>query len=141
MSPEGKTKLRQLLVNHESFKQFPYTDSTGNLTVGIGRNLITRGISNTEAFYLLDDDIMYFSDKLNHFMPFFHTMNENRQIALIDMAFNLGIQGILNFTNMILALESHDYERAAREMLDSKWADQVGERATTLANIVRTGTI
>lgn len=141
MSPEGKHKLKQLLVNHESFRQFPYVDTTNNLTIGVGRNLSDRGISPTEAFYLLDDDILYFSGKLNHFLGFFHTLDENRQIALIDMCFNVGVQGFLNFTQMILALESGDYERAAFEMLDSKWASQVGERASCLANIMRTGEI
>lgn len=141
MTPEGKQKLRQLLTNHESFKQFPYTDTTGHLTIGIGRNLNDRGISLTEATYLLDDDIVYFTGKLNHFLPFFSKMTENRQVALIDMCFNLGVQGFLNFKNMILALEAGDYERAAKDMLSSKWAEQVGEHATTLANIVRTGEI
>ena len=141
MTPEGKQKLKQLLVKHESYRQFPYTDTTGHLTVGIGRNLVDRGISVTEASYLLDDDIVYFFGKLAHFLGFFEKLNENRQIALIDMCFNLGIQGFLNFREMILALESHDYERAACEMLNSKWAEQVGERATCLATIMRTGNI
>lgn len=139
MTPEGKQKLKALLVQHESYKQFVYTDSTGHLTVGIGRNLSDRGVSTTEAFYLLDDDILYFTGKLNHFLPFFTKLSESRQIALVDMCFNLGIQGLLNFGKMISALEHGDYEDAAREMLDSKWAQQVGERATTLANIMRTG--
>lgn len=141
MTPEGKLKLKQLLVNHESIKNFPYTDSTGHLTIGIGRNLIDRGISTTEAFYLLDDDIAYFTDKLNHYLNFFYKLDENRQIALIDMCFNIGIQGFLNFTQMILALEAGDYSRSADEMLNSKWAEQTGHRAITLANIVRTGNI
>lgn len=71
VTPEGKTKLKQLLVSHESYRQFVYSDSTGHLTVGIGRNLSDRGISTTEAFYLLDDDILYFNSKLNHYLPFF----------------------------------------------------------------------
>jgi len=141
MTPEGKQRLKALLTSHESYKQFPYTDSTGHLTVGIGRNLSTRGISTTEAFQLLDDDILYFSSKLSHYLACFSDLNESRQIAMIDMCFNLGIQGFLGFSQMIEALNAHDYERAASEMLQSKWADQVGERATCLANIVRTGTI
>lgn len=141
MTPEAKQKLKQLLVSHEQYKQFPYSDTTGHLTVGIGRNLTDRGISTTEAFYLLDDDILYFSGKLNHFLKFFSSLDENRQIALIDMCFNLGVQGFLNFKEMISALEAGDYYRAADEMLNSKWASQVGERATTLANIIRNGEI
>lgn len=138
MTPEAKQKLKALLVQHEAYKQFPYADTTGHLTVGIGRNLSDRGISTTEAFYLLDDDILYFTSKLNHYLNFFAKLSENRQIALIDMCFNIGIQGFLNFKEMILALESHDYERASYEMLNSKWAQQVGERATKLAEIMRT---
>jgi lysozyme len=139
MSPEGKQKLKALLVSHEKYVQFPYSDTTGHITIGIGRNLSDRGISPTEAFYLLDDDIIYFSSKLNHYLSVFPGLDENRQIALIDMCFNIGVQGFLNFTQMISALERGDYEEAANEMLDSKWAQQVGERATCLANIIRTG--
>lgn len=141
MTPEGRQRLKGLLVRHESYRQFPFVDQTGHLTVGIGRNLSDRGISTTEAYYLLDEDITYFTHKLNHFLHFFHILSENRQIALINMCFNLGVQGFLNFTQMILALEAHDYERAADEMLNSKWAEQVGERAHCLANIIRTGEI
>jgi len=141
MTPESRQKLKQLLVNHESYRQFPYSDTTGNLTVGIGRNLSDRGVSPTEASYLLDDDIAYFYSKLSYFLRFFNQLSENRQIALVDMCFNVGVQGFLNFRKMIIALEAGDYERAADEMLNSKWATQVGQRALTLANIVRTGNI
>jgi lysozyme len=141
MTPEGKQKLKSLLIRHESYKQFPYSDTTGHLTIAIGRNLSTRGISTTEASYLLDEDILYFSAKLGVYMTFFISLSENRQIALIDMAFNLGINGFLNFDKMIKALENEDYELASREILDSKWAKQVGERAVELANIIRTGEI
>ncbi len=141
MTPDGKTKLKQLLVQHESYKQFPYTDQTGHLTIAIGRNLTDRGISTTEAFYLLDDDILYFSSKLCHYLEFFNDLSEERQIALIDMAFNIGVQGLLGFNDMIAALQVHDYIKAHDAMLDSKWASQVGERATCLANIILTGNI
>lgn len=141
MTPEGRQKLKNLLVAHESYRQFVYTDSTGHLTIGIGRNLSDRGVSTTEALQLLDDDILYFSSKLNHLLNFFSKLSEPRQIALIDMCFNLGVQGLLQFTQMMLALEAGNYDQAADEMLNSKWAQQVGERATTLATIMRTGSI
>jgi lysozyme len=139
MTPEAKLKLKTLLVKHETYKQFPYTDQTGRLTVGIGRNLSDRGISTAEAFYLLDDDIIYFTDKLSHYLQCFKDLDESRQLALVDMCFNLGLQGFLNFKEMVAALNVHDYVRAAHEMLNSKWAQQVGQRAITLANIIRTG--
>jgi len=140
MTPESRIKLKSLLLKHEAYKQFPYSDSAGYLTVGVGRNLQTRGISQPEALYLLDEDIKYFSTKLSSTLKFFNSLDENRQLALIDMCFNLGVQGFLNFKQMLLALEACDYERAANEMLESKWADQVKDRAVELANIIRTGT-
>jgi lysozyme len=139
LTMEGKQKLRQLILVHECYKQFPYTDTTGHLTIGIGRNISERGISASEAFYLLDDDILYFTSKLNHYIPWFADLDEARQIALIDMCFNLGIQGLLGFEKMLAALQAQDYVVAHNEMLASKWAAQTGERATSLANIVLTG--
>ena len=139
MTPEGRTKLKQLLVSHEGCKLYPYVDTTNHLSIGCGRNLTDRGISQIEAFYLLDDDIQYFYGKLCHYLPYFNKLNENRQIALIDMCFNLGVNGFLNFHMMLSALESGDYVLASTEMLDSKWATQVGERASRLADIIRTG--
>jgi lysozyme len=141
MTPESRQKLRGLLTADEGCKLFPYTDTTGNLSIGVGRSLTTRGISQVEAFYLLDDDISYFYNKLLQYCDFFVQLDENRQIALIDMAFNLGIQGFLNFKEVISALESHDYIRAHDEMLNSHWAKQLPERSSKLANIILTGNI
>ena len=139
MTPELRQKLRSLLTQHEQFRQFPYNDQTGHLTIGIGRNLTDRGISQTDAFALLDDDISYFYSRLKSACNYFDALDDNRKIALVDMCFNLGVNGFLGFHDMQSAMERGDYEMAAQEMLDSKWATQVGERAITLANIVRTG--
>ena len=141
MTPDARHKLKNLLVQHETYKQFPYIDTTGHLTVGIGRNLNDRGISLGEALYLLDEDIHYFTHKLSYLLNFWDSLNEERQIVLVDMCFNLGVQGLLGFKEMMLAIEARDFDRAAQEMLDSKWASQVGERATTLAVIMRSGEI
>jgi lysozyme len=139
MTPDGRQKLKNLLTNHEAYKQFPYVDTTGHLTIGIGRNLTNRGVSLSEALELLDDDIDYFSQKLLAFLKFYPKLDEIRQMVLLDMCFNLGVQGLLNFTQMMLALEAEDYNRAAQEMLDSRWAEQVGERANMLAQVMKTG--
>lgn len=139
MTPDSRTKLKHLLVRHEEYKQYPYTDTTGHLTVGIGRNLSARGISTTEAFYLLDDDILYFTSKLNVVLPFFNDLDETRKIALIDMCFNLGVQGLLEFVNFLHALEAKDYKTASQELLNSKAATQCPNRYHDLANIILTG--
>jgi lysozyme len=139
MSPEARQKLKGLLLKHESFKPFVYTDTTHHLTIGIGRNLSDRGISQDEALILLDDDIFYFSSKLSTLLPYFDKFDDNRKICIVDLCFNLGIRGLLGFKEMLAALERKDYESAATEILNSKGATQCVERYQELAYIMRTG--
>ena len=69
----------------------------------------------------------------------FTTLDKIRQKVIIDMAFNLGMNGLISFENMIQALVEKNYDEAADEMLDSLWAEQVGNRADRLAQMMRTG--
>ena len=139
MSLPPISHLRNLIVAQEGFSQFPYLDTDGVMTIGYGRNLVDRGISAPEALYLLDQDIFYFQQKLRDNLECFDDLNEARQIALISMCFNLGVNGFLKFDKMIRALDRGRYDVAASEMLESKWAAQVGKRATDLARIIESG--
>lgn len=139
MTPENRLRLKNLLVKHESYRQYPYSDTGGHLTIGIGRNLSDRGISSSEALSLLDNDILYFSSKLSILVPVFNTLDDNRKIVMVDMCFNLGINGFLEFKEMLEALGEGKYDVASECMLQSKWADQVGQRAIDDAYIMRTG--
>lgn len=139
MTPEIRQKLKNLLIKHEQFKQFVYTDSTGHLTIGIGRNLSDRGISSSEALGLLDDDIFYFTSKLSNLLPFFDSLDDNRKIVLVDMCFNLGVNGFLEFREMLLAVEKGDFDTASNEILRSKAAIQARDRYEQLAYIMKTG--
>lgn len=139
MTPEARTRLRNLLIHHEGYRQFPYTDTTGHLTIAIGRNLTDRGISVNEALTLLEDDITFFTNKLRAVIPLFDRLNDARQIVLVNMCFNLGVNGLLRFKSMLKALENKDYEEAAKQMLNSKWAEQVGQRAHDLSTIMKDG--
>lgn len=141
MTPEAKAKLKEMLFRDESYKQFPYIDTTGHLTIGIGRNLVTRGISTNEALYLLDDDIIYFVSKLSYLIPFFSSLSENRQIVCINLCFNLGVNGFLEFRKMLAAIEKGDFDEASREILNSKAAIQLPERYSRLAFMMKTGEI
>jgi lysozyme len=127
-----------LLVRHESFRQFMYIDSNNHPTIGFGRCLDTRGISTTEGLILLDDDMLYFTNKLAHYISFFNLLSDNRKIVLIDICFNVGVNGLLNFKDMLSALEASDFEKAADEILNSKAAQQSPERYQQLALIMRT---
>jgi len=116
-----------------------YTDTVGKRTIGYGRNLDDRGISDSEARIMLHNDI---NDALNDLLDkfdWFGELNQVRQGVLINMCFNLGINRLKNFKNMLAALEAQDYDLAAQEMLDSMWASQVKGRATELAEQMRSG--
>ena len=137
MTVDMQAKLKRSLIQHEGIKQFPYMDSVGKITIGIGYNISDRGLSEEWINQQFSEDVDYFYYKLTSF-PWFQQLTPDRQIALIDMAF-MGWKKFLTFNKMIKAIEQNDYHQAASEMLNSKWAAQVGERANTLANVMRTG--
>ena len=131
--------LRDDLIRHESLELKPYLDSEGVLTIGVGRNLQDNGISREEALYLLDNDIRDHTDELRARFPVVDALTPARRDVLVNMAFNLGVPRMATFKRMWAAIEAGDYHRASMEMLDSKWARQVGQRAQELAMIMRTG--
>lgn len=135
----NRTKLRAQLIDHEGLRLKPYTDTTGHVTIGVGRNLDGRGISEAEAFALLDNDIERCEAELDANLPWWRKMSEVRQRVLLDMCFNLGITKLLEFKNTLRNMELRRYRVAAEGMLDSKWARQVGRRATNLAAMMRSG--
>ena len=132
-------KLRRQLLDHEGMVLKPYRDTVGKLTIGIGRNLADRGISEEEALFLLENDIEMCVADLNKALPWWTTLSEARQHVLLDMCFNLGIGRLLGFKNTLVAVRDGNYEKAARGMLASLWAKQVGRRAFRLATMMREG--
>jgi lysozyme len=106
--------------------------------VGYGRNLEDVGITQDEAEFLLQNDLQRIVKQLQHF-PWYAPLSMRRKHALIDMAYNLGIGGLMNFRNMIACLERGEYSAAALHALDSKWAGQVGPRAERIAEMLRDG--
>lgn len=130
--------IRQLRL-HEGERLKPYRCTKGKLTIGVGRNLEDRGITATESAYLLGNDIDGFYVALQKALPWVSQLDEVRQRVLLDMAFNLGIQGLLTFTNTLATIKAGDYEKAGPMMLDSRWAGQVGKRAERLSTMMITG--
>lgn len=133
------TKLEEMLIRHEGIRMQPYTDSVGKLTIGVGRNLTDVGISEDEAKDMLRADIWRAQKTLERVLPEAWALTEARRDALINMAFNMGEGRLRGFKKMIAAIKVHDYDEAARQALDSKWAQQVGARAHELATIIKTG--
>lgn len=137
----NRTALKVQLVKHEGLRLKPYHCTAGKLTIGVGRNLDDKGITEAEAAALLDNDINEVwkecSSRLAAFG--FGALDDARQHVLLDMAFNLGVPGLLRFKKMLDAIGRRDFDAAAREMLESQWARQVGDRAVELAQMMKDG--
>ena len=131
--------LMDQLVLHEGLKLTPYRCTAGKLTIGVGRNLEDRGITHDEAMYLLRNDVVLYGQELIKQFPIVSGLDVVRMMTLVNMAFNLGITRLKGFKNMWSAIGDGDYEKAALEMLDSKWANDVGKRAIVLSEQMRTG--
>ena len=131
--------LPRLLVRHEGIRLRPYTDTVGKLTIGIGRNLDDKGITEDEALYLLRNDVEEARRGLDKAIPWWLWLDEVRQAVLLDMAFNMGVRGLLGFIVTLPLIQEGRYAEAADAMLKSKWARQVKGRAAELAVMMRTG--
>jgi lysozyme len=148
-----------MIAIHEGIVLSVYQDHLGINTVGIGRNLDDRGITDgellfmnktiddiydngltqEEAYYLCMNDIAIVEKELLASKPIVNRLNAVRQMILIDMAFNMGVPRLMQFKNMWLAIEKVNYLLACEEMIDSRWAGQVGSRAMKLSVAMKNG--
>lgn len=138
MSEQMRVSLKKLIVGHEGRKKFPYLDTKGNVTFGIGYNATARGMTDNWIDNQYDEDVAYFYNQLVEDFAWYRELDEPRQMALIDMCF-MGYQKFLKFNKMLDAFEAKDYETASKEIADSLWATEVKGRATDIERIVLTG--
>lgn len=146
----------QRLSLHEGIRLQPYRCPRGFLTIGVGRNLQTNplsreeikilgrqdlssGITRQEAFFLLRGDIRRTLENCRKEIPFFDNLDDERQYVLVDMAFNMGIGGLLKFQKMLAFICVGNYRQAAAELLSSRYTRQVRIRAERLAQTLQTG--
>ena len=154
-----RQELVKIIAKHEGMVLEPYKDSLGISTIGIGRNLEDRGITDgelmhlnktiedivnnglteDEAYYLCNNDIMIVEKELIANKPIVLQLDDIRQMCLVDMGFNMGVPRLMKFVNMWEAIDEADFQWASEEMLDSRWAKQVKTRATHLSEVMRTG--
>jgi lysozyme len=132
-------KMWAQLRLHEGERLKPYVDTVGKVTIGVGRNLTDRGIRPDEAELMLRNDILEACDELDALFPAWRSLTAARQRVLIDMMFNLGRARLSKFERFLAAIKSADWPGASAEMLNSKWAEQVGARAQTLARMMVEG--
>ncbi len=135
----GAAALYTQLKIHEGLRLKPYRDTAGKLTIGVGRNLDDVGLREEEAMFLLLHDLEFVKEALDKRLPWWRGLAEPRRHVLLDMGFNLGVDGLLQFTGTLGHLRAGRYAEAAQQMLRSRWAGQVGRRAATLSRMMRTG--
>jgi len=131
------TRLRNTLIRHEGLKLLPYKCTAGKLTLGVGRNIEDRGISKETAMQMLDEDIEICLNELMERLNYFENLPTEVQETLVNLCFNMGISRLMKFQLMLGAIQAGQYELAAKELLDSRYARQVGKRAEELAAILR----
>lgn len=127
------------LKRDEGKRLRPYKDSVGKLTIGYGRNLDDEGISDDEAELMLANDIENHRRDLFRALPWVVSLDEVRLAVLLNMCFNVGIAGLCGFKQTLSLVQQQKWDAAADEMLQSKWATQVGPRAHRLALQLKTG--
>jgi lysozyme len=155
-----KEKLLEELVKHEGVRLQVYQDTLGIDTIGVGRNLEDRGISKEEldeldiptidhvyeygiteadAMVLAENDVQIVEEELLRAHPCVEDLDAVRQLVLVDMAFNMGVPRLCKFVKMWNAIHEKKFDIASKEMLDSRWANQVKSRSVKLANAMHNG--
>jgi len=150
-------ELYEQIALHEGVEPSVYKDTKGKRTIGIGFNLDEpsnrkkaeavglnvqdmlsgRTLSDKEIKMLYNESIKQAANDANAFLPRAGRQPPVVQKVLIDMAFNLGLTKLNKFEKMREALLEGDYNKAADEMIDSKWYNQVGNRSKTLVDMMR----
>ncbi len=131
-------ELRDHTIWAEAWRNFPYEDSVGLTSIGVGRNLEHNGLRDDEIELMLENDLQ--AAELDAYrLDFFADLDEVRQLVIRDMIFNMGLKRFQGFVNTIAALRAGDYKRAAVQMTDSKWYRQTGRRARRLVKAMASG--
>jgi len=140
--------LREQLKVDEGVKYEIYKDHLGYPTFGIG-HLVTESdpengepngteISEDRVNEVFESDVATFISEAKILFPNLDDLPEVAQQVIVNMAFNMGRPRLSKFKNFIAGVNDNDWVRAAEEMMDSRWADQVGDRATRLRNRILT---
>jgi lysozyme len=151
-------EAKDLIRKHEGVKDTVYPDTKGIPTIGIGFNLhredaksrITSlgldyksvldgsvSLTDRQIEKLFEYDFIIAVGAAGNFLPTFQQQPREIKIVLVDMAYNLGGEGLGRFLRFRQALLEQDYKKAANEMVNSKWYYQVGDRSKELVSMVR----
>lgn len=137
MTTADRQQLAKDVQKAEGFRTKAYQDSVGVWTIGYGTNLQELEIDEPLAAKWLAQKLAQSERELEQF-GWYAVLTSTRQRALIELVYNLGLPRFLSFVKMIEAIKARSYPVAAAELLDSKWAQQVGpHRSKRLADMIR----
>lgn len=139
LSDESQNKLIDRISEDEGFSAHVYRDQKGFLTIGFGFNLDSSGIPFSIAEEWLKYNVNKIGSQLANQIYFWKELNDARKCVLINMAYQMGVGGVLGFHGMLSKLGSKDYEGASSEMMDSVWYREFTSRASRLVKIMVSG--
>jgi len=131
--------MRDELTRDEGRRRFPYYDQGSRITVGIGHNLTDNGLNDASIDFVFGEDIHAAAVDLDHNLPWWRTLDPVRQRVLLNLDFNMGWKVFSQFARFFSAVHQQRWDDAAMELIASRWAVQVGERARRLETMMRTG--
>lgn len=135
--------LVEQLRSDEGEKLYCYQDSLGYFTIGVGILIDSRkggGLRQEESDFILANRLKLAELALREKLPWFDKLDRVRQAALLNMAHQLGIAGVMGFPKMLDALRDERWAEAEFQALDSKWAkEQTPARARRVAHQLATG--
>lgn len=138
-----KSELTKQLRGDEGVRPCVYQDHLGYYTIGVGRLVDSRkpgaGLRPIEMDFMLQNDIDDRIDALTRKLPWFQDLDDARKGVLLNMSFQLGVEGLLGFTTTLGLVRQGQYEAASVQMLKSKWASQTPERAKRMSTQMKTG--
>lgn len=142
MSDLNLKALLAELERDEGRVAYAYPDSLGYLTIGVG-HLIDKRKGGSLPPAIIDALLSYDAGEkmaqLDEAFPWWKDLDDVRRRVLVNMAFNLGIEGLAEFKNTLAAIQAGQWSAAASGMRSSLWARQVGARAERLAIAIETG--
>jgi lysozyme len=141
MTSDDLERLIFQLESDEGLRLQPYNDSLGFLTIGYGHLIDPRkggGISKEVAGAMLGQDTGNTVSSLKQF-AWFQSQDSVRQCALVNMAFNLGVAGLLHFPKFLMDMGNKDYASAVSELIGTPWQQETGARADRIIALIQTG--
>lgn len=138
-----RAAFKEHIIREEGARKYAYRDTEGFWTIGYGFLIDEKkggeGLPDGVANFWLNELVDRVIKDMERVIPFWDDLSDARQQAVAGMAYQMGVSGLLGFRNMLQALQDQDWDRAADEALDSKWARQTPARAERVAAMIRVG--